>query len=72
MGSVNREIAYQQQVLAEKIRALKETLVLPIEERLREAEALAASGKAVVTDPVECGSVSTVARPPRSISRARR
>ena len=60
MGSVNREIAYQQQVLAERINALKATLVLPIEERLREAEALAASGRAVVSTPVECGSVSTV------------
>ena len=41
MMSVNREIAFQQQQLAEKIRALKESLAEPIEEQIREAELFA-------------------------------
>ena len=38
MGSVNREIAYQQQALAEKIRALREQLCDPIVEQMKEVD----------------------------------
>lgn len=38
MGSVNREIAYQQQALADKIRALREQLCEPIVEQIKEAD----------------------------------
>lgn len=41
MMSVNREIAFQQQQLAEKIRALKSSLAEPIEEQMREADLFA-------------------------------
>ena len=60
MGSVNREISFQQQLLAEKIRALKAQLVLPIEERLREAEELVATGAATATLATQSTAVSTV------------
>jgi hypothetical protein len=38
MGSVNREIAYQQQALAEKIRALREQLCDPIVEQMKDVD----------------------------------
>ena len=38
MDSVNREIAYQQQALAERIRALREQLCEPIVEQIKEAD----------------------------------
>ena len=51
MGSVNREISFQQQLLAEKIRALKAQLVLPIEDRMREADEIGAAAIAQLSSP---------------------